>query len=160
MAGAGATSFAGQFLNYFCVIVLCDCYYCSSELSTFVYMCKCFCLGGKREEDGGENAGTPLEKEKTTDTRSNLLMEIQSGIKLKKVCASIGHGSFFFKTKSNLAFFLCSSGNDYGCFVQVQRQEEAAAERAATEANDVAAILKRRMERVMGADDESQSSGN
>ncbi|VDM85799.1 unnamed protein product, partial [Strongylus vulgaris] len=66
-------------------------------------------------------------EEKKPDTRSNLLAEIQSGIKLKKV----------------------------------RLAEEAAADKAAAEANDVAAILKRRMEHVMGNDDEeSQSSGD
>ncbi|KAK5974655.1 WH2 domain-containing protein, partial [Trichostrongylus colubriformis] len=67
------------------------------------------------------------EEEKKPDTRSNLLAEIQSGIKLKKV----------------------------------RLAEEAAADKAAAEANDVAAILKRRMEHVMGnEDEESQSSGD
>ncbi|KAK6039287.1 hypothetical protein COOONC_23209 [Cooperia oncophora] len=67
------------------------------------------------------------EEEKKPDTRSNLLAEIQSGIKLKKV----------------------------------RLAEEAAADKAAAEANDVAAILKRRMESVMGnEDEESQSSGD
>jgi hypothetical protein len=50
---------------------------------------------------------------------NNLLLEIQTGIKLKKV----------------------------------QRQEERAEERAATEGNDVAAILRRRMEHVLGGSD-------
>ena len=36
---------------------------------------------------------------------------------------------------------------------KVQRQEERAEERAATEGNDVAAILRRRMEHVMGGSD-------
>ncbi|KAK5973271.1 hypothetical protein GCK32_022655, partial [Trichostrongylus colubriformis] len=43
----------------------------------------------------------------------------------------------------------------------VRLAEEAAADKAAAEANDVAAILKRRMEHVMGnEDEESQSSGD
>ncbi|EPB78999.1 hypothetical protein ANCCEY_01954 [Ancylostoma ceylanicum] len=76
---------------------------------------------------GAAKASTETEEEKKPDTRSNLLAEIQSGIKLKKV----------------------------------RLAEEAAADKAAAEANDVAAILKRRMEHVMGNDDEeSQSSGD
>ncbi|KAJ1373742.1 WH2 domain-containing protein [Parelaphostrongylus tenuis] len=44
---------------------------------------------------------------------------------------------------------------------KVRLAEEAAADKAAAEANDVAAILKRRMEHVMGNDDEeSDSSGD
>lgn len=59
---------------------------------------------------------------------SSLLLEIQSGIKLKKV----------------------------------QRQAEAAEARAAiSESNDVAAILRRRMEHVLGANaDDSEASSN
>ncbi|KHN79109.1 hypothetical protein Tcan_11149 [Toxocara canis] len=57
-------------------------------------------------------------------TRSNLLAEIQSGIKLK----------------------------------QVQRKEQAAEEKAAAEANDVAAILRRRMEHVLGNSDSNTDS--
>uniref|UniRef100_A0A915EJR3 WH2 domain-containing protein n=1 Tax=Ditylenchus dipsaci TaxID=166011 RepID=A0A915EJR3_9BILA len=58
---------------------------------------------------------------------SNLLMEIQSGIKLKKV----------------------------------QRQVELAEAKAALqESNDVAAILRRRMEHVLGNDDGSSGSGH
>lgn len=57
---------------------------------------------------------------------SSLLMEIQSGIKLKKV----------------------------------QRQEELAEVRAAHASNDVAAILKRRMEHMMGNDDSSDSNNS
>uniref|UniRef100_A0A0N5AVV4 Wiskott-Aldrich syndrome protein family member n=1 Tax=Syphacia muris TaxID=451379 RepID=A0A0N5AVV4_9BILA len=65
------------------------------------------------------------DKPTTTDlTRSNLLAEIQTGIKLK----------------------------------QVQRKEQAAEEKAAAEANDVAAILRRRMQRVLGnSDSDSQT---
>uniref|UniRef100_A0A0N5A4W7 Wiskott-Aldrich syndrome protein family member n=1 Tax=Parastrongyloides trichosuri TaxID=131310 RepID=A0A0N5A4W7_PARTI len=58
-------------------------------------------------------------------SRSNLLAEIQSGIKLKKV----------------------------------QRKEEKEAEKAAVDdTNDVAAILRRRMEHVLGHDDSSESN--
>lgn len=59
-------------------------------------------------------------------TRSNLLAEIQSGIKLK----------------------------------QVERKEQAAKEKAAAEANDVAAILRRRMEHVMGNSDSNSDSNS
>ncbi|KAK6105274.1 hypothetical protein QQG55_19605 [Brugia pahangi] len=59
-----------------------------------------------------------------SDTRSNLLAEIQSGIKLK----------------------------------QVQRKEQAAEEKAAAEANDVAAILRRRMEHILGHSDSNSES--
>uniref|UniRef100_A0AAF5Q2B8 Wiskott-Aldrich syndrome protein family member n=1 Tax=Wuchereria bancrofti TaxID=6293 RepID=A0AAF5Q2B8_WUCBA len=59
-----------------------------------------------------------------SNTRSNLLAEIQSGIKLK----------------------------------QVQRKEQAAEEKAAAEANDVAAILRRRMEHILGHSDSNSES--
>ncbi|VDK43449.1 unnamed protein product [Anisakis simplex] len=82
------------------------------------------------------SAATEAVNTKTTDdddrtssseqqmTRSNLLAEIQSGIKLK----------------------------------QVQRKEQAAEEKAAAEANDVAAILRRRMEHVLGNSDTDSDS--
>lgn len=58
------------------------------------------------------------------DMRSNLLLQIQSGIKLKKV----------------------------------QKAEEIESEKAAIEKqNDVAAILRRRMEHVLGNDESSES---
>uniref|UniRef100_A0A0K0G0E5 Wiskott-Aldrich syndrome protein family member n=1 Tax=Strongyloides venezuelensis TaxID=75913 RepID=A0A0K0G0E5_STRVS len=70
-------------------------------------------------ENGKENGGGP------PTTRGNLLAEIQSGIKLKKV----------------------------------QRKEEKEAEKAAVDdTNDVAAILRRRMEHVLGHDDSSESN--
>lgn len=74
----------------------------------------------------GEAAGTnsPVAP-KQPDARSDLLAQIQSGIKLKKV----------------------------------QRAEAEAAENAALEANNVAAILKRRMDQVMGNDDSSSEEG-
>ena len=66
-----------------------------------------------------------LEKPTPADsTRSTLLAEIQTGIKLK----------------------------------QVRRKEQAAEEKAAAEANDVAAILRRRMEHVLGHSDSNSDT--
>ncbi|KAL3997505.1 hypothetical protein ACH3XW_11180 [Acanthocheilonema viteae] len=72
-----------------------------------------------KEEAKNETSTTQI-----SDTRSNLLAEIQSGIKLK----------------------------------QVQRKEQAAEEKAAAEANDVAAILRRRMEHILGHSDSNSES--
>lgn len=75
-----------------------------------------------------------------------MLAEIQSGIKLKKV---ILH--YFWAYGCNFDYRIMTR-------FQVQRQEEEAAARAAQESNDVAAILKRRMESVMGKGDEESHS--
>ncbi|EGT38459.1 CBN-WVE-1 protein [Caenorhabditis brenneri] len=69
----------------------------------------------------GESSSAAPPPPKQPDARTDLLAQIQSGIKLKKV----------------------------------QRAEEEAADKAALEANNVAAILKRRMDQVMGNDDSS-----
>ncbi|VDM96756.1 unnamed protein product [Thelazia callipaeda] len=71
-----------------------------------------------------EEAKNDTPANQLLDTRSNLLAEIQSGIKLK----------------------------------QVQRKEQAAEEKAAAEANDVAAILRRRMEHILGHSDSNSES--
>ncbi|MFH4979186.1 hypothetical protein AB6A40_005895 [Gnathostoma spinigerum] len=70
-------------------------------------------FANKEEVPPSEKSGQPENQ------RSNLLAEIQSGIKLK----------------------------------QVQRKEQAAEERAAADSNDVAAILRRRMEKVLCSSD-------
>ncbi|CAJ0578297.1 unnamed protein product, partial [Mesorhabditis spiculigera] len=75
----------------------------------------------KREATDGASTSQPKP---VTDTRSNLLLEIQSGITLKKV--------------------------------RNQQAEEEA--RAAQESNDVAAILRRRMESIMGKGGEDSQS--
>ncbi|CAG9537030.1 unnamed protein product [Cercopithifilaria johnstoni] len=72
-----------------------------------------------KEEVKSETSATQV-----SDTHSNLLAEIQSGIKLK----------------------------------QVQRKEQAAEEKAAVETNDVAAILRRRMEHILGHSDSNSES--
>lgn len=78
----------------------------------------------KPSADGESSSATPAPP-KQPDARTDLLAQIQSGIKLKKV----------------------------------QRAEEEAADKAALEANNVAAILKRRMDQVMGNDDSSSEEG-
>ncbi|CAI5438139.1 unnamed protein product [Caenorhabditis angaria] len=75
-------------------------------------------------DESTASSSQPAEP-KPADARGDLLAQIQSGIKLKKV----------------------------------RLAEESAAEKAALETNDVAAILKRRMDQVMGNDDSSSEEG-
>jgi len=74
-----------------------------------------------------DDEGSAQNSNRNDESRpGNLLMEIQSGIKLKKV----------------------------------ERQKEMEEVKTAAESNDVAAILRRRMEHVLGCNDESSESSN
>lgn len=93
-------------------------------------------INNKKNDIDNINESLLLETKSESDNKkinlnesnqiSSLLLEIQSGIKLKKV----------------------------------QRQEELAEVRAAHASNDVAAILKRRMEHMMGNDESSESNNS